>query len=305
MIHNAEMPTTVLAVDDSPETLRFLVDALDGAGITVLVASSGPAALQSLQNATPDVILLDAVMPGMDGFEVCRSIKTDPRFLHVPVIFMTGLSETQHVVEGFKAGGVDYVTKPIIADEIIARILVHGKNARAVRHAGLALEAAGRALLAADKDGHILWATARAKTELTVVAAHAEGGALLPDDIISWLKERAADASASGEKTSVSSGLKFSFLAPLSPVETLLSVKRSKDTDEKAVLRERHGLTQREAEVLLWLAGGKSNRDIGEILSLSSRTIDKYLEQIYTKLGVENRTSAAAIALATLNEASA
>jgi DNA-binding CsgD family transcriptional regulator len=82
-------------------------------------------------------------------------------------------------------------------------------------------------------------------------------------------------------------------------------VKRPKDADEKAVLRERHGLTQREAEVLLWLAGGKSNRDIGEILSLSSRTIDKYLEQIYSKLGVENRTSAAAIALATLNEAGA
>jgi DNA-binding NarL/FixJ family response regulator len=305
MIHNAEMPTTVLAVDDSPETLRFLVDALDGAGITVLVASSGPAALQSLQNAMPDVILLDAVMPGMDGFEVCRRIKKDPRFLHLPVIFMTGLSETQHVVEGFKAGGVDYVTKPIIADEIVARILVHGKNGRAARHAGLALEAAGRAIFAADRDGHILWATAKAKTELTAIAAHAEGGASLPDDVTSWLKERAAGVAASTEKTSAPTGLKFAFLAPLSPTEALLSVKKSSGAGEIVVLRERHGLTQREAEVLLWLAGGKSNRDIGEILSLSSRTIDKYLEQIYAKLGVENRTSAAAIALATLNESSA
>lgn len=305
MIHSAKASTTVLAVDDSPETLRFLVDALDSAGITVLVASSGQAALQSLETEIPDVILLDAVMPGMGGFETCRSIKKDPRFSHLPVIFMTGLSETEHVVEGFKAGGVDYVTKPIIADEIIARIFVHGRNARAVRHAGLALEAAGRALLAADTEGQILWATAKAKTELTAIASHMEGGASLPSDVIGWLIEKTTGLVSPEEKTSLPSGLKFTFLASLSPAEALLAVRSPKEADPKAVLRERHSLTQREAEVLLWLAGGKSNRDIGEILGLSFRTIDKYLEQIYAKLGVENRTSAAAIALATLNELSA
>jgi CheY-like chemotaxis protein len=80
--------------------------------------SSGLSALETLENAIPDVILMDAVMPGMDGFETRRNLKSDLRFSHLPVIFMKGLSETQHVVEGFRSGGVDYVTKPIIAEEM-------------------------------------------------------------------------------------------------------------------------------------------------------------------------------------------
>jgi DNA-binding NarL/FixJ family response regulator len=303
MIHELKATTTVLAVDDSPETLRFLVDALDAAGITVLVAPSGAAALTVLHNADPDVVLMDAVMPGMDGFETCRLLKSDPRFSHLPVIFMTGLSETQHVVEGFQSGGVDYVTKPIIADEIIARILVHGKNARVVRQAGIALEAAGRAVLAANSQGQILWATAKARTVLGFMD-DSEAGALIPHDAVEWLRQKAAGAAGPDEKTSSSSGLKFTYLASLPPGEALLAVRLSKATEDKIILRDRHGLTQREAEVLGWVACGKSNRDIAEILKISSRTIDKYLEQIYAKLGVENRTAAAAIALATLNNAS-
>ena len=299
-MNHDQRATTVLAVDDSPETLRFLVDALDSAGITVLVAPSGAAALEVLQNASPDVILMDAMMPGMDGFETCRNLKSDARLAHLPVIFMTGLSETQHVVEGFRCGGVDYVTKPIVADEIIARILVHGKNARVARHANVALEAAGRAILAANSQGQILWATARAKTLLGEIDCF-EGGASLPQDVMAWLKTGNGSAPLPQEKTSLPSGLTFTFLASLSPHEALLAVRISKEADEKATLRDRHGLTQREAEVLCWLARGKSNRDIGEILNISSRTIDKYLEQVYSKLGVENRTSAAAIALSTLN----
>jgi DNA-binding NarL/FixJ family response regulator len=300
MIHDIRPTTTVLAVDDSPETLRFLVDALDNAGITVLVAASGLSALETLNNVCPDVILMDAVMPGMDGFETCRNLKKDPRFSHLPVIFMTGLSETQHVVEGFKSGGVDYVTKPIIADEIIARILIHGKNARVMRQARIALEAAGRALFAANSKGQILWATARAKTELGGLD-YSEGGAFLPSDILEWLKEKRKRAAVPNEKISSPSGLKFTFLASLSPDETLLSVRPPSGSNETTILREHHRLTHREAEVLRWLAKGKSNRDIAEILGVSARTIDKYLEQIYPKLGVENRTSAAAIALSILN----
>jgi DNA-binding NarL/FixJ family response regulator len=302
MTLDAATPTAVLAVDDSPETLRFLVDALEASGIAVMVAASAKTALAVLENAKPDVILLDAVMPGMDGFEACRLIKGDASLAHIPVIFMTGLSDTEHVVEGFKAGGVDYVTKPIIADELIARIFVHSKNARAVRSAGLALEAAGRALLAVTPEGQILWATAKAKAALTPIAA-LEGAASLPADIKEWLKDKAVGAPVSDEVTSPTSGLRLSFLSFLPPAEILLSVKTLRAADEKTILRDRFGLTQREAEVLVWLAAGKSNRDIAEILGLSSRTIDKYLEQIYAKLGVENRTSAAGIAIAALSDA--
>src|SRR5262245_44603711 len=112
MIHETKTNYVVLVIDDSPDSLRFLTDALDSAGMTVLVATDGEEALARVNEVRPDVVLLDALMPGLDGFETCRRMKADPRFRDLPVIFMTALSETEHVVEGLAAGGVDYVTKP-------------------------------------------------------------------------------------------------------------------------------------------------------------------------------------------------
>src|SRR6266403_3751013 len=137
-----------LVIDDSPETLRLLTDALDGAGMTVMVAMDGAAAMRIVDQITPDVILLDAVMPGIDGFEICRRLKRHSELSHVPVIFMTGLSETEDVIKGLDAGGVDYVTKPIAPDELLARIRVHLANARISQSARAALDASGRFLLA-------------------------------------------------------------------------------------------------------------------------------------------------------------
>src|ERR1700677_2959036 len=102
----------VLVVDDSPETLRLLTDALEDAGMTVLVAREGEHALSIVEKVLPDVILMDALMPGTDGFETCRRLKQNKALTHVPVLFMTGLSDTEHIIEGLEAGGVDYVTKP-------------------------------------------------------------------------------------------------------------------------------------------------------------------------------------------------
>ena len=95
----------VLIVDDTPENLSVLHDALDESGFTVLVAISGEAALASARQALPDIILLDAIMPGMDGFEVSRRLKADFSTQHIPIIFMTGLTETEHIVAAFNAGG--------------------------------------------------------------------------------------------------------------------------------------------------------------------------------------------------------
>ena len=103
----------VLVVDDSPGTLGLLNDALDEAGYTVLVAQSGRAALDVAARATPDIILMDALMPAMDGFETCRRLKQRPGLAAVPIIFMTALTETEHVLKALEAGGVDYVTKPV------------------------------------------------------------------------------------------------------------------------------------------------------------------------------------------------
>ena len=103
----------VLLVDDTPDNLAVLHDALDESGYTVLVATSGEQALQSARAALPDIVLLDAVMPGIDGFEVARRLKADEATAAIPIVFMTGLTETEHDISAFGAGGVDYVTKPV------------------------------------------------------------------------------------------------------------------------------------------------------------------------------------------------
>ena len=213
-----KMPTmfegdVALIVDDVPENLALLSDALSEAGYSVLVATDGMSALELLQRVTPDIILLDAVMPGIDGFETCRRIKQMEQVRHVPVMFMTGLTETEHVVQGFEAGGLDYVTKPIVPAEVLARAATHISNARLLAQAIVAAQ--GRAQ---------------------------ESGSL-----------------------------------------------------------EQYQLTPRETDVLSWVAKGKTNRDIGEILGMSPRTVNKHLEHIYVKLGVETRAAAAALTVGKLH----
>jgi DNA-binding NarL/FixJ family response regulator len=299
MIHETRTRYIVLVVDDSPDSLRFLTDAIDSAGMTVLVATDGEEALVRVREIRPDVILLDALMPGLDGFETCRRIKADPRFRDLPVIFMTALSETEHVVQGLAAGGVDYVTKPIITEELIARIHVHGKNAKLARSTSLALDAGGRALLAVNADGAILWATPRASALLQASFPSSDGEA---PKVLPSLASRMNVVSGPPEKTAMTlSGngepLTFTLVTSIGPDEFLLTVKRETREDETRTLRTSFALTPREAEVLIWIARGKSNRDIGDILDLSPRTVNKHLEQIFAKLGVENRTAAAAVAL--------
>ena len=142
-------------------------DALDGAGMTVMVALDGAAAMRIVDQITPDIVLLDAVMPGMDGFETCRRLKRDAGLDHVPIIFMTGLAETEHIVRGLEAGGVDYVTKPIAVEEMLARIRVHLANARLTQSARAALDVSGRYLLAVNSQGKIMWATPQAQKLLS------------------------------------------------------------------------------------------------------------------------------------------
>lgn len=205
----ADAVGTVLVVDDAPDTLRMLCDALAGEGYTVLVARDGLQALGRLDVVTPDAILLDGVMPGLSGFETCQRIKAHPSGAGVPVIFMTGLSETADVVAGFDAGGVDYVVKPVRIEEVLARLNTHVRNARAARRP---------------------------------------------------------------------------VAAPPQP------------TPPEADRLSHAALTPRETEVLTWLARGKTNRDIAEILGVSHRTVNKHLEHVFEKLGVETRAAAAALA---------
>ena len=127
--------TVVMVVDDAVDSIRMISDALEEAGMTVLVALEGGQALTISQNIVPDIVLMDALMPHMDGFETCRRLKENPAFADIPIVFMTGLSDTEHVVMGLGSGGVDYITKPINTTELLARMQVHLANARMTRSA--------------------------------------------------------------------------------------------------------------------------------------------------------------------------
>jgi DNA-binding NarL/FixJ family response regulator len=300
MITEPKKRDVALVVDDSPETLRLLTDSLDGAGMTVMVALDGASAMRIVDQITPDIILLDAVMPGMDGFETCRRLKRDAGLSNVPVIFMTGLAETEHIVRGLEAGGVDYVTKPIVIEEMLARIRVHLSNARLTQSARAALDVSGRFLLAVNRSGKIMWATPQAQRLLADSLSGASGDEfVLPEPLQQWLEQ--SHKGKSSTKAQAASfpdhpELKLYYMGNAGPNEFLLRLAKDTAANLPAEFSSELGLTIREGEVLSWLSKGKTNRDIAQILGLSPRTVDKHLEQIYAKLGVENRTAAAAIA---------
>ena len=294
----------VLLVDDSPEALGFLTEALEQSGFSVLIATSGTSALNIVDRITPDIILLDAVMPGMDGFETCERLKANASVSQVPVVFMTGLTETEHVVRALEAGGVDYLTKPINIDELRARIRVHLSNARSAQSARVALDAAGRHLLAVRGDGTVRWSTPQANRLVNAATGSDEGLDAVAVHIARWMREtrnRTREGTFSIDPSGQAT-LQLSYLGAIGPDEYLFRLTAENKMSDDEILRQHFGLTHRESEVLLWIAKGKSNRDIGEILGLSARTVTKHLEQIYVKLGVENRASAAVKAANVLHE---
>jgi DNA-binding response OmpR family regulator/DNA-binding CsgD family transcriptional regulator len=302
MIASQERREIALVVDDSPETLRLLTDALDTANMTVMVALDGAAAIRIAEQVTPDVILLDAVMPGIDGFETCRRLKRSAKLADTPVIFMTGLAETEDIVRGLEAGGVDYVTKPVAIEEMLARIRVHLANARLTKSARVALDVSGRYLFVVNRDGSIVWATPQAQK---LLASHLSAIGVeefaIPPAWREWLEQ----CQGGGDPTRIPAPaagfdgdeLRLQYLAKFGSNEILLRLVRGHKVGSPAQFSRELGLTNRESEVLSWLSVGKTNRDIAQILGLSPRTVDKHLEQIYAKLGVENRTAATMIAV--------
>ena len=132
----------ILVVDDVPANLDLLVQALETAGYNISVAPGGEVALRVVRNDRPDLILLDVVMPEMDGYETCRRLKAAAETCDIPVIFITVRAETEGVVEGFAVGGVDYIAKPFRQEEVLARVRTHLEKARLTR----ALQEKNRAL---------------------------------------------------------------------------------------------------------------------------------------------------------------
>ncbi|MEM9541497.1 MAG: response regulator [Cyanobacteria bacterium P01_E01_bin.42] len=115
----------ILAVDDTPANLEVIAETLGDAGYLVSTAIDGVRAIKRIQSYQPDLILLDVMMPGIDGFETCQRIKADPVMAHIPIIFITALADVDHKVKGFSLGGVDYITKPFQEQEMLARVNTH------------------------------------------------------------------------------------------------------------------------------------------------------------------------------------
>lgn len=300
--HSTPRKNVVLVVDDSLDMLSMLNEVLDQAGMKVLVALDGEQAIQIAQGVTPDIVLLDAMMPGMDGFDTCQRLKQIQEFTHVPIIFMTGLSDSASIVRGLEAGSVDYVTKPIKQDELLARIQVHLANSRLTLSARRALDSAGQYLFAVDEGGNLMWATPQAQS-LFQDAGFDEAW------IIKMLPRHFQSVSAmpaSQESSMLLEGgsrpLEMRYIGKIEGDEHLLRLNDPIRMSEKEILKQTLELTERESEVLLWIAKGKTNPEIGIILSMSPRTVNKHLEHIFKKLDVDNRTSAAVTALSCLRE---
>lgn len=299
-----EKKPTILVVDDTPESLRFLTTTLSLAQMTVLVAKDGLAAINTLQHVTPDLILMDALMPMMDGFETTRQIKVNTAYQQLPIIFMTGLTETDDVVRALNSGAIDYVRKPIVVEELLARIHIHLANARVAHASQIALDTSGRPALSIDAKGAPHWLTPMAREIIErLFPEWPANSRVLPPPLREAIRQLQEGGAVPGTSISVKSGestLEMTFLRRTSANHWLFRLAERREGEEQRVLATRLGLTSRESEVLLWISRGKQNREVSEILAISPRTVNKHLEQIFQKMGVENRASATAIAVTTL-----
>lgn len=286
----------VLVVDDTPANLSLLLDALSEAGHEILVAESGRSALSLLDHTTPDLVLMDLVMPGMDGVATCRKLKEHPACRDVPVIFMTANDEPAQKLRAFEAGAVDYITKPVYPPEVLARVAAH-LQIRALQRSladelALRIEAENqlshsldRAVVLADPTGRIVF-----RTRLAVDLLHKHCGAFPDGHLPPGL----------GQGDGPLVVRRFSE-RDRNDLQMLVLEERGSPPGPAALTRL--GLTAREAEVLYWIAQGKSNPDIATILGANVRTVHKHVEHIFQKLGLETRNAAMLAALEILRPA--
>jgi CheY-like chemotaxis protein/DNA-binding CsgD family transcriptional regulator len=290
---------TIMIVDDTPANLALLSDTLSEANYRVLVATDGLSALEQISYLPPDIILMDVMMPGIDGFETCRRLKANPQTAAIPVLFMTGLSELDNLLRGFGEGGLDYIVKPIRPPEVLARIEVHLALSRDRQRAENALNQSPFCALAVDGLGNITWLTPAARSVLTDIAPHTtlSLGDALPKTLLDWFKTNRNLSEAASEEFRSHSGVTVRMTACQNAGEYLLLLKKNAGEWNLESLKDALGLTFREAEILMWISRGKTNKEVGLILESSHRTVNKHLEHIYEKLGVTTRAAAVAMVL--------
>lgn len=292
---------TVLIVDDTPDNLAVLSDMLSEYGYRVLVATDGLSALEQINHLQPDIILLDVIMPGIDGFETCHRLKENHLTKDIPIIFMTGLSELDDLLKGFKEGAVDYIVKPIRPAEVIARIDAQLSQKYNTQRAEHTLYHAGFSAIAFNKSGIITWLSASANKILLdccpmeqVDSTAIQNERFLPQILLEQIIPKIKDQQV--PLTDVKLGHQYSGKIVPSSIddEYMLLIQKSSQEWDLASLKVSFGLTAREAEILMWVSRGKTNKEVGLILGTSPRTVNKHLEHIFEKLGVPTRTAAVA-----------
>ncbi len=277
----------ILAVDDDTDSLSLLNAALTAQGYTVLVASSGQQAINILGKASPNLVLLDAMMPKMDGFTTCQLIKKHHPDL--PVIFMTGLSETEHVVNGLDVGAVDYLVKPLDHQELIARVKVHINNAQLTNNTKAALDSTGQHMASIDSKGKVIWTTEQAQALIANFSSKER------NHLQHWLTTAKADDQM--EVQQEQNTLVISYIQEQHDGSHLIKLKAQNLKLLTQTLKLKLKITRREADVLYWVTQAKTDWEIAQILDISERTVNKHLEQVYRKLNVNNRTAATGLAL--------
>ncbi len=303
-IKSANSNGIVMIIDDTPSNLAYLSDTLLEAGYRVLVATNGFDALEQINFLRPDIILMDVLMPDIDGFETCRQLKADPLKADIPVLFMTGLSELKHLLQGFREGGLDYIIKPIRPQEVLARLNVHLSLSRDKQRTANALSISSYSALAINASGIITWLTPAAKiliTESMKNGLSIEIEDYLPAPILSWAKQHIDSKQRNQNETSedflTNTGLTLRFSNHQISDEYMLWLKKHNQDWNLTSLKDSLGLTFREVEILMWIARGKTNKEVGLILESSPRTVNKHLEHVFEKLGVSTRAAAVAIIL--------
>ena len=300
MTVNTNKPYVVLAVDDSPESLGLISRILEPSGMTTLVALDGNQAINIARKMQPDIILMDAIMPNIDGFETCVQLKKIPELKNVPVIFMTGLSDTESIVKGFNAGGIDFLTKPIEPQELVVRMKTHLHLARTAIDAQLALDHAGQNVMAIRIKNGIVWSTPQVDKIISRLSDKGIKTALL-ESLYEWLSRR-PEPDNKTHFTADGEDLNIVYIGLSDGGDHLVRLLSNGGVNECSILKVTFSITNRESDVFLWLARGKTNREIAQILEMSPRTVNKHLEQLFKKLGVENRTAAAGLAMQCLQK---
>ena len=305
-----EAPPCILIVDDLPGNLGGLLDFLHDAGYEVRMAASGEIALERLAFTQPDIILLDVNMPGIDGYETCRRLKADARWKEVPVLFLTAHSDLSDKVRGFEVGAVDFIAKPLQAEEVLARVRAH-LQIRALQQtladqnellrAAIALRAEAEAQLQESLQSAVLtvhghdavgFCTRLARQLLGKYFPDHADPARLPAALADWAQDGQGSEPWHAERGGAR--LEARLFAERQPGRSwLLILEETRPAADAPPSLSPLGLTPREAEVLYWIAHGKSNPEIAIILDAALNTIKRHVQSILVKLGVESRLAAA------------